>query len=168
MKVVLVTQMVAALLFFGLSANAADEPFELRGVRLGITLDEFRKAQYPSPDSEMVSPYCHTDPQAKRAADRDAQHLSDEERALGVLKCTWYLKDGSRSVVFEIAGVTAKAYYYFVSPQPNEKPILYLIEVEGTNKETAIIYKALSGKYGEPLDQVQEQVVNRSGVPVLR
>jgi hypothetical protein len=68
-----------------------DRPFSMRGVELGITLDEFRAAQIPNDDNRFA------DMQSGCSVDGDPMaskfYLSEEDKTAGVVECKWYSND---------------------------------------------------------------------------
>jgi hypothetical protein len=70
----------------------ADKPFAMRGVQLGITVDEFRQAAIPhdnEPNTDLQS-YCSTDDVLSTVS----VEVSSEDRADGIVNCEWISYDG--------------------------------------------------------------------------
>jgi hypothetical protein len=146
------------------SAYAADEPYALKGVQLGITLEEFKAIPVPiemGRDGEEKSRKEFRLPPLKRTL---TQKCSDQ--AL-VLQCQWVqidqntglpsLSGQAQQIRTQFGDISGYFSFDFVSA-PDGQRRLARIHVRANNQPVGGLLEALTVKYGQPvqsLGQVQ-------------
>lgn len=97
----LATNVMASTIAVGAGLAAAavhaqmptDRPFSMRGVELGITIDQFREATIPDEDDRYSNHQtaCSNGKHPKSSQIRP----SSEDKAVGVVECKWYSSDSA-------------------------------------------------------------------------
>src|SRR6185437_15431389 len=172
--------LVMTLTAFASSGSA--EVYELRGIRLGIPLSEFRGTAYPdtvrkpydghTPQIQIV---CSDDIAAQKKLDIIDLSISDPEKAAGITKCAWVdLKDRVPQIdSIRVANVSMPPVFSFIAEAPGSDPRLYLISMS-VNFRTAesVLGKAGSfqtfldayiAKFGPPTSKQNQPVQNGFG-----
>ena len=153
--------------------SAAAEPYDFRGIRLGISLNEFRRTPYPDTgrplDDESEGPLkshvvCTGD---STATSYSLINTPGYEKDVGVLKCAFYKQDLLRPetvLEFDLDGTRNFSSYNlfkFAHDANDEAMKLYqIILMFGIND---MILDSLSDKFGSPTLIEDDTVQNRMG-----
>lgn len=163
-----------------LSPDSWHEAYSKRNVRLGITLQEFRKIPFPDPDTE----YHHIVPTPKCSNDQVANgpysmgflfDLTDYEK-VGVIKCGYYgtytymvnpyMDEQSLEQISPLLVDWAPdANYYFYKPDDSSSYYLFHITT-GENWPYHPIAKAFEEALGEPTHRDSVALQNAFGATV--
>ena len=144
---VLVSTIMAA------DASAA-EPYDLRGIRLGLSISEFRKLKHPDRDGVRV--ICSTDPEVKNIRlGFGSPQAVDDEITLAVIVCghfnTGVLGPGWSPLPLNVATVSTGVEYKFVPDQTMQNvPMLYSIEASSNVQDWSKYWEGYTTKYGKP------------------
>ena len=187
MKILFKSKMAIACVALSLAASPVlaqtSEPFDFKGVKLGISLDEFRKM--PHPDAE--------DKEAHYAAKGSSVVCTGEkvtlsggydieptevtiydraEKAAGVIKCVWVNQSDDRmargkTAALSLADSRYAVYDYNFSfiPDPQDGVLKFYRFVGETNRNAFdAVVAALTNKFGKPAvsqDEVQNGIGNK-------
>ena len=146
----------------------AAEPFDLRGIKLGVTLSDFRKM--PHPDGQQTKVICTGDPDAKRRV----LFASDDEDAAGVRVCNHYefkklfasssLPPEWTETSLNVATINVFMTYKFVpDTKRGNEPALYSIIVRSNVTNWNKFWEGYNGKYGKPQSVSNASTQNRAG-----
>lgn len=147
---------LSILLFptFAFGQNIDNQLYDFKGIRLGITLEEFRSLKHP--DDKQSKIVCTGDENSSNIYDLKVYEKT--EQALGAIKCKW--NGYSNNLAYDAmngslsAANTGYAFYnytfLFIKNDKNNKLELY--KFKGTTNNNAIIgiINALSLKWGTP------------------
>lgn len=149
-----------ALLMLGAPAHAEDlesSPFSMRGVELGITIDQFKAMPIPNDGDryEDLQAPCTNDESslAKKI------YGSSEDQALGIVECQWFSKD-------TLVPFVSASEHWIAIGQGKGQPIFRFIESQGSlrlfeitffanNQYHPAILDALTRGYGAPQKKVE-------------
>ena len=155
----------------GSDAQAA-EPYDLRGIRLGISISEFRKLKHP--DDAQAKVICSNDADAKKLRYSTELGVYGSDRDAGVLRCNHFkfgkLFDSSslppewQEVNLNVATVGVYMTYKFVpDPQVQNVPMLYWIGVRSNVQYWSKFWEGYTTKYGKPHSIDNSSSQNRMG-----
>ena len=159
------------------------EPFDFKGVKLGISIDEFRKMPHPDADdkdahyaakgSAVVCTGEKVSISASYTIEPTEVMLYDRaEQAAGVVKCVWVNKSNDRMARGKTAalsladsGYAVYDYSFSFIPDPKDGVLRFYRFVGETNRNAfGAVESALAHKFGEPIvtqDDVQNGLGNR-------
>lgn len=168
-----------ALLVLG-STEAKAEPFDLRGFKLGMTLEEFRQVRHPDssvmggrPDVRQDQPICSDDESYRRSTfkrDWELLELSSSQFRAGIRTCNHFLLQfGSEDKVLLyrqwhliVANVETEASYSFLSSPEDSKTFrLMQITISTDNSNWTPLLRAFREKWGSPTTVEQGTVQNK-------
>lgn len=143
----------------GSTANAqipTDRPFSMRGVELGITIDQFREATVPNEDDRCAD---------HQAACSNGEHPkssqispTSEDKAVGVVECKWYSSDSAlrSNSLWEHWTHIGKGggwpTFRFIESEGELR--LFQITFYANNQYHGDILDALTRGYGQPNEEV--------------
>ena len=144
--------------------QADGQAFELRGIRLGATLDAVRSMRHP--DGQASRLFCSGDPEVENTfgfAELKA-HVVDRTAAAGTRHCMYYTASGSdlREDGFKVATVGSYVTLDFV-PGNGGRPLLYKITVRTNVSGWPLFWEGYNGKYGRPAKFSDAPTGNRAG-----
>lgn len=146
----------------GLAAAAAhaqiptDRPFSMRGVELGITIDEFREEPIPNDDNRYRDLQFACANGDELLSDRI--YLSSEDKELGVVECRWYSNRASIRSNYplehwvNIGNGGGWPTFRFIESEGELR--LFQITFYANNQYHADILDALTRGYGQAEEQV--------------
>lgn len=149
-------------------ASAQDEPFAFRGYKLGITIDEFRRAPHPDKAQSWMaktSPkvLCTGESIPKGRYEPFGLYLPESRKKAGVVRCThvdWNTTLQEFNVT--IGGYGQSAFQFFRN-SPSEPYRLFSIVIRLPEKMFKEVADAYLDKLGKPeMDKVSE-IQNRFG-----
>ncbi len=157
------------------AANAAADPYDFRGAKLGMTLSEFKAMPFPDPDSRTLGSYANeatlvcTGDQVSHGYDPVA--VGREDAAAGAITCAWMLPPNQAHYrhSWERAYIEVGEYssldvdYRFAPLAPGEPPLLRQVAITLSTKAFGKIVEGLRGRFGEPADTVNGEVKNGLG-----
>lgn len=141
---------VAALTAQDASAEMpAGTPFAMRGVQLGITIDEFRKIAIPADGStHKLETWCSNDQLPKGLS----IETPSEDKADGIVDCQWIWQYGKFPMYFphfvDIGAGEGPPTFRFIDSGGQLR--LFRIELRANNKSHPGIIDALTRGYGAP------------------
>ena len=140
-------------------SSVAAEPYDLRGIRLGLTLSEFRQAKFPDSDQyPNAKVECSTDSGANAVLG-----VFGPDSKIGVIKCDWYDHNGLPiSLNLANAYVNTRAFY-FASATAGTEARLYKIVFEHDPNYFSVFAAAYTQKFGPPKAKSNRPVQNRLG-----
>lgn len=158
---------IASMLIAG---GAQAEPYDLRGFKLGMTLDEFRAAPYPDEAKyEGLHVLCSGDAGADRASGGWELNVYRPEKKVGVIRCNHFRTDRSISVprVMEanmnVAGVGVYQTFEF-APAPGDGALrLFRISIRSNMQYWDQFWSGYTEKFGKPSNIKTEKVQNKMG-----
>lgn len=164
------------LIFFTVSAFA-DEPFDFRSAKLGMTLSEFR--QLPFPDAQTFVSRTGAAPEVVCTGHPglDATEIilrpRGVEQVLGVVKCVWAVRGElklNKSIYYarpmiSVGGAQSQdVLYYFVRRPSDGELRLYRISVSSIDSDHfERLSRGLTDRFGPPAKTEHEVVQNRMG-----
>lgn len=129
-----------------------DRPFSMRGVELGISIDQFREAEIPNDDiryRDMQSACSNGDgPLAIRV------HIDPEDDQAGVVECKWYSNRASTRSSYpmehwvDIGGSGGWPTFRFIESEGEGELRLFQISFYANNQYHPDILDALTRGYG--------------------
>lgn len=126
------------------------KPFSLRGVELGVTIDQFRQMPVPNDGGRYAELRAScSDAVTPRAS---VASISAEDRADGIVDCRWYSRDTLLPYVnhdehwFDIGTGKAQAVFRFIPVQG--EPRLFRISVYANGQYYPGVHDALTRGYG--------------------
>jgi hypothetical protein len=171
------------VLAIGVSASTATieagatEPYDLRGIKLGMLLSEFRKT--PHPDGIRATVICQGDPEARSLYTLSAY---GDEATAGVIVCNFYEWGGMRyrilrevlpgstspptweEAALNVATIGVYMEYKFIpDPTRADEPALYSIVVRSNVGYWYKFWEAYTAKYGKPTNVSEAPVQNKAG-----
>src|SRR5438094_10084630 len=154
-----------AVATFGLALSSGiascEEPFDLRGIRLGITLADFRKVPFPDREKQPgARVICTPDKEQRKALTLSGSELdlSGNLKAIGVIVCHFYGKSGSYPTSMwgmDFAGVCSCIQTFFFSPaeiSSNRQSRLFQISTRLPNRHFENVVAAFTAKHGKSSD----------------
>ena len=163
-----------------LSPDSWKDAYSKRNVRLGITLEEFRKVPFPDPDEEyqhtVPSPRCSNDPIAADYVYMGFIGDATGYEAVGAIKCGYYgtytfmvnpYMDEQRLEQISplLVDWAPDANYYFFRPHGAESYYLFHITTGG-NWQYMEVISALEGALGQPTQRSSVDLENAFGARV--
>lgn len=147
------------------------EPFAFRGVPLGITVAEFKKAQFPDPKYPNSKVLCTGDVEFKRMRDLEAPPINPDLRRIGVVGCAFYSPTNSRGQFFrnapDLANIGGYETFYLFAPMDLKDEAhrgrLYLIRISPPSNRFKTVIDAFAERYGKPAMQAKPVIKNRLG-----
>lgn len=151
------------------------EPYDYRGIRLGMTLGEFKKAPSAAKISQLtadfryadfsIEPVCSND---QRARDIFTLVPVRGTQDSGGTACTWaYFKQSKYLSKWTVAELSVGGYlthsyrFDFIQKPEDEEPRLYQIEIQVSSEAYAAIVLGLEEKFSKPT-MVQNGVVQNA------
>lgn len=157
------------LLAFALCVNeraAAQEPYDLRGIQLGMTLEALRALPYPDPGEYPVKLICGEDPEVQENFEdfQDVWPLSDD-KASGIQLCRYYVFAHIwREEELDVATIGSEVIFQVVREAPDSSVFrLYSITVVTDIENWNTLYEGYLGKYGDPTQRSDEPIQNNTG-----
>ncbi|HYE00533.1 MAG TPA: hypothetical protein VEH84_14200 [Alphaproteobacteria bacterium] len=148
--------------------DAWREAFELRGYQLGMTLDAFRKAKFP--DAQRwpgARPVCTGDEESARPAYFAVARTAALQRT-GAVACRFYVEGSTaQEAGLLIASRPTLVEFYFLPPEPEAEPRLFLIAASGPVMHFDRTETWLKRNLGQPNDRQEAEVDTPSGRPFL-
>lgn len=149
------------------SSGSQGGAFELRGIRLGASLDAIRAMRHP--DGEPARLFCSGDPEVVNNSlsfpDLTA-HVVDRTAPAGTRFCQYYKARGDRDGVietgFRVATVGSFVTFDFV-PGSGGQPLLYRITVRTNVSGWPQLWEGYRGKFGNPKQISNAPTTNRAG-----
>jgi hypothetical protein len=147
---------------FLLTGSATGEPFDLRGFRLGITLQEFKDTPFPDPGYANVQVIC-----ADKNSDSYLVDLPRIDAQAGVIRCIHYGKwqaVGGMDIhaQLDLAGTSVPISFDFWTRGATE-PQLFRIFSDFTNERWDSLLTAYTARYKKPASIQQSAVQNAYG-----
>jgi len=166
---------LVALVFVTLASvshSTAAEPYDLRGIRLGMSLNEFRAIPFPDAHETNynIKVICTNDPEARLMFDLWVS--SDDESLAGVVYCNFF---GFRTLYagvppeweeerLNVATIGSYMMFKFVpSPDTLGDYNLYLITARTNVDNWDKYWRGYTGKYGPPKITSDEPIQNNAG-----
>lgn len=164
-----------ALLCVLASSNAiAQAPYDFRGAKLGMMLDEFRTLPFPDPVSHLlgsewtatVTLVCTGD---KKISGYDPTAVSSADRAVGAIDCLWMIPpDGVgyprwTPATIRVGDFGSIGVIYSFMPTAEGSPALRQILVRLSARVFASVVTALTQRFGEPAKTEAAEVQNGFG-----
>lgn len=165
-----------SMIFAGLGAillasAAQAEPYDLRGFKLGMTLDEFRAMPYPDPGKyRNVSVRCSSDAGFDRNGGMSIQVYGPEAK-VGVIRCNFFRpsivdtlanKGWVDETNLDVANVGVyQSFDFFRDAQG--MPRLFRISIRSNMQHRDQFLSAYTEKLGKPSRVVNDKVQNRMG-----
>ena len=157
------------------------EPFDFKGVKLGISLDEFRKMPHPDAEDKDAH-YAAKDSSVVCTGEKIAMSggyskepievtiYDPAEKAAGVVKCVWVNQSDDRMARGNTAGLSLADsgyaiydYSFSFIVDPNDGVLRFFRLVGKTNRNAFTnVISALTNKFGKP-DLSQDEVQNGIG-----
>ncbi|MGE5502250.1 MAG: hypothetical protein ACM33T_15180 [Solirubrobacterales bacterium] len=163
----------AALTALLLAGTAQAAPYDLRGFRLGMTLDEFRAM--PHPDAAKyasVDVLCTGDPGADKVGGGSELLVYGAIAKVGVVRCNHFrphmiqslAQQGSRDELpLDVAGIGVFQVYEFI-PHPTDGTLrLFRISIRSNMRYWDQFWDAYTGKFGKPSKLKNDKVQNKLG-----
>lgn len=175
--------MACAVFLFSAKSVLAQtpEPFDFKGVKLGISIDEFRKLPHPDADDKDAhyaakgSAAICTGEKVSISANytiepTEVMLYDRAEQAAGVVKCVWVNKSNDRMAKGKTAalsladsGYAVYDYSFSFIPDPKDGVLRFYRFVGETNRNAfSAVISALSRKFGRPI-MTQDEVQNGFG-----
>lgn len=159
------------------------EPFDFKGVKLGISIDEFRKLPHPDADDKDAH-YAAKESAAVCTGEKvsisanytieptEVMLYDRAEQAAGVVKCVWVNKSNDRMAKGKTAalsladsGYAVYDYSFSFIPDPKDGVLRFYRFVGETNRNAfSAVISALSRKFGKSIitqDEVQNGLGNK-------
>jgi len=163
-----------AVWFLVAAVTACDaQPYSLRGIMLGITLDEFRATSYPDQKKgEEVRVICTGDKEQRRALTGTDESLTvfGLNAKLGIRRCNFFRKlEGTVSFDFEllplnVANVIAFQLYEFAPAIHNRNQYrLFRISIRTRSENWDQIFDAYRERFGFPTSIDHSVIQTRLG-----
>lgn len=160
---------IAALLF---AVGAQAEPYDLRGFKLGMSLDEFRAMPYPDPGKyRSTSIRCSSDPGAGQNGGSSLQ-LYGTEAKIGITRCNYFRPSIIESLAqkgwvdeanLDVANVGVYQSFDFFPDSADGVPRLYRILIRSNMDYWDQFYGAYMEKFGKPSRVTNSKVQNQAG-----
>jgi hypothetical protein len=142
-------------------APAYPEPFDFKGIRLGMTVSEFKAAPMPVAADERTTPVCTGE------SDVWEVRIDADEAKAGVVKCAWVHfagRQGSSAVKPQIVNSRPKNYELeFISKPGDAEPRLFSIRFGLFSDAYDEIVTAIIDRFGKPADALESAVQSRAG-----
>jgi hypothetical protein len=155
------------------SAYGADKPYDFKGLQLGMSQSDFRKARYPDPRDTKGRVLCTKDKEGDAialAALAISPAPSDDEAISGVRKCIFFgsIWKGSpeSQLGLSMGGSNYVSYrhaFLFVPDPQDHVPKLYRIVLPTNIGAMKDVVDALTDKFGGPTDTSTGLVQNHLG-----
>lgn len=159
------------------STSEYKEVFDFRGIKLGMTVKEFKEA--PIPSEAIPSPPMQIAGLKEKTISVKAECTNDDgaadnvklfvrEKDLGVTECAWIVRESSYATTMRksnlyVAGVGTKDYRFRFIALPGEEPRLFSIELDTRPDGHASLIEALVEKFGPPTSVEKGAAQNRLG-----
>lgn len=154
-----------------LAAHKLTENPAFRGINLNITLSEFRRTPFPDsakyPNSKVL---CSGDKEVAKSSMEI--HISKTFKRVGVVACRFFSPAEKRfgggywQNAPDFAGIGGYETTFFFSPPAFEEPFksrLYQISVEIPSDKFGAALNALTVRYGEPTNLIQQTLQTQIG-----
>lgn len=134
-----------------------DRPFSMRGVELGITIDEFRAAQIPNDEGRYANMQSGCSSDHDPFADKF--YVDEDDVAAGIVECKWFSSDTLvRSKTLwehwiKIGNGSGIPTFRFIESEGELR--LFRISFYANNSYHADILDALTRGYGTPVDKIE-------------
>jgi len=162
---------IAAACISCASPAKAAEPFDFRGIKLGITIDELRTT--PHPDGELQASavvVCSYDQPSHYAV-----AVTEEEAAIGVRTCAYFLPGQGVLSLLEPAPIkvggretTKKITFSFIEdPQDHSSRLFRIMVPVGIDAE-GDVEDALIGRFGPPVSAEENTAHTLMGAAIPR
>jgi len=159
----------AACLLAAAATPAKAEPFDLRGYRLGMTLEEFRAMPYPDAGKfPGLMTLCTGDPVPPRTPGANTLKVTEAFTKAGIIRCMHFAPRALGSIVenieaaMNVAGVPTYPEFEFI---PNGKDgmtmRLFRISFGTLMTNWDQVLNAYTTKFGKP-QEIKNQVVQNS------
>jgi len=152
---------------------AAQEPFDFKGIALGITLEEMRATRADDPRAANANVVCTGDPEVGPISYLEV-HLSEAETAAGIRRCAYFDQPRypglSQLAYLGIGSDWAAVDYefdFFPDPATGGHRLFRIALVTNVGARR-FVYDALTEKFGSPDDLSSEPVQNRMGASFER
>jgi hypothetical protein len=148
----------------GSAPAAAPQPYEFAGLKLGMTLDEFRRQTPAVPGGQTV---CTGERLPVEAELPTVFALPPELAAAGAKRCTYVGLQGDgklRPLEINIRGVPAETWMLFFAPTRGDAPRLVQINIWIPTSAYGGIVAAFRSAYGDPANQHATATVWSNGV----
>lgn len=154
-----------------LAANGAHaEPYDLRGFKLGMSVEQFRAT--PFPGKQVTKPFCTGD-NLSDVRGVSGLDLASSDSKLGIKRCAFYEVDESMKTVFpnesrfkmahwDVGGASAEVSFYFASMGGGDAT-LYNIIVVANGSYWPRLWSAYNEKFGKPSKLINKEVQNKAG-----
>jgi hypothetical protein len=153
---VLLLCMIAAPVATAQTPKKADEPFDFRGIRLGITLSEFKAAP------PLATPI---------SADYDVYTRCWEIKPKDVFQCVWWMQDrgvapgsgGGYNASVDVAGRSSKDHSFaFIAKPGDPEPRLFWMtfKMESSDYLYGVLVDGLARRFGKP--RIESEVVQNA------
>lgn len=144
-------------------------PFSLRGIELGITIDEFRRIPHPDRPDDGYRVFCTLDKENNRKNSLIGLYLMEGQIRLGHQRCNYFVRPkGWEMYMFgqvSIANITRVTMpsFEFYRGSPSEPYRLHRIALAIGADDMEQLVRALRERYGPPQADLVEAVQNRLG-----
>lgn len=152
----------------------AIEPHDFRGVKLGMTLAEFRNLPFPDEIDKVHDSYPDLICTGDRGDDQDALRgigVYGTDVTLGVIICRWivppnhgkYRYSDENAVISVADYMTDNIAYEFIATPEAKEPRLFEISVGMSNQAFEAVLRGLTEKFGKPKAIKSGKVQNKIG-----
>jgi len=159
---------LAMSVFYIIAFELHAEPYDLRGIRLGMSLTQFRAM--PHPDGKKTKAICQGDPEAGRMF----LYPSGPGADVGAIECNIYefkspsyspnLSPSWHEAGLNVATIGVYMEYEFIpDPEKNGEYALYLMIVRSNVGNWETFWSAYNTKYGPPDSLSDASTQNRMG-----
>lgn len=147
---------LAVLACIGAAHAQTTEPYDFKGVQLGITLGEFRGIAYPEDTTGWAFP----------PSDRSVDCRPAIYRAGATTTCSWGPFAGEAPLVLGRSGRATRDYAFHFAPDVAGTERLFEIAVRGRVEGAGAVLAALTEKFGSPASETTVPVRTRAGQPL--
>ncbi len=159
---------IAALLVAASVPTANAQPYDLRGFKLGMTMDEFLVMQHPDGHS-WLRIMCTGNPDAAQATGGAELRVSSTEAKIGVVRCNHFRNDYGTGTArltgfnMDVAGVKVFQRFEFVPDPASAELRLFRIVIDSNMDYWDQFWSAYNEKFGKPASLKTEKVQNGAG-----
>lgn len=155
-------------------AFGEDLPFEFRGARLGMSIDELRTIQFPDIDGSRFHPgiessirlVCESDTPRIEPPGVSPVYLEARRRfdALGSNLCSWVVPDAvGKKAYLQVGQGGSERVTYDLYRAPDGVQRLWKIEIGIPESLAPSLLESLTEKFGAPANMEKTAVQNRMG-----
>lgn len=161
----------AAFLVVASVTTVNAQPYDLRGFRLGMTLDEFKAMRHPDANEiPGIELHCTGDNLPNKGTVNLRVYGIDA--ALGIIRCNHFrpnvIKELAKmghldEVNLNVSGIGVYQIFEFIPNPENGIPLLFRITIKSNMDYWSQFFSAYTEKYGKPTSLTTEKVQNGVG-----